>query len=132
MRLGKLLTTGCLSQLLMVTVVVSFLSVGCGGSETASGSASTTTGSVTLSWQAPSTNEDGSPLTGLVGYRVYYSEISGIYTNSELTDTSTTYRIVGLGNESTVYISVTAVTVIDGIESESFFSNEVSVYIPVV
>jgi hypothetical protein len=30
------------------------------------------TGSVTLTWNIPTTNEDGSPLTDLAGFRVYY------------------------------------------------------------
>jgi len=32
-----------------------------------------TTGSLTLTWDAPAANEDGSPLTDLEGYNVYYS-----------------------------------------------------------
>lgn len=29
-------------------------------------------GGVTLSWEAPTTNADGTPLTDLAGYRIYY------------------------------------------------------------
>jgi hypothetical protein len=35
--------------------------------------------SLTLSWAAPTQNEDGSPLTDLAGYRVYYGTSSGSY-----------------------------------------------------
>lgn len=35
-----------------------------------------TTGSATLSWTAPTLNEDGSPLTNLQGYRIYYGTSS--------------------------------------------------------
>jgi hypothetical protein len=35
--------------------------------------------SFTLAWQAPTENEDGSPLTDLAGYRIYYGTTSGKY-----------------------------------------------------
>ena len=37
------------------------------------------TGSVTLSWIAPTARNDGSPLTNLAGYRIDYGRMSGIY-----------------------------------------------------
>lgn len=37
------------------------------------------TGSITLSWEAPTTREDGSPLTDLSGYRIRYGRMSEIY-----------------------------------------------------
>jgi len=40
------------------------------------------TGSVTLSWTAPTKNTDGSTLTNLAGYRVRYGTSSGNYTHS--------------------------------------------------
>lgn len=39
-------------------------------------------GSATLSWTAPTTNADGTPLTDLAGYRVLYGSTSGVYTQS--------------------------------------------------
>ncbi len=41
-----------------------------------------TTGSVTLSWTAPTKNTDGSSLTNLAGYRVHYGTAPGSYTQS--------------------------------------------------
>jgi hypothetical protein len=38
-------------------------------------------GSATLSWQAPTTRTDGSPLTNLAGYRLRYGTASGNYPN---------------------------------------------------
>jgi hypothetical protein len=38
-------------------------------------------GSVTLQWQPPTTRTDGSPLTNLAGYRVYYGTTQGSYPN---------------------------------------------------
>ena len=36
-------------------------------------------GSATLSWAAPTARTDGSPLTNLAGYKIYYGRMSGIY-----------------------------------------------------
>jgi len=46
-----------------------------------------------LSWDAPTQNEDGSPLTDLDGYKIYWGTSPGQYTNSvDLPDeTVTTY-----------------------------------------
>ncbi len=41
----------------------------------------TATGSATLSWQPPTANSDGSPLTDLAGYRVYWGTTQGSYPN---------------------------------------------------
>ena len=38
-------------------------------------------GSATLSWQAPTTRTDGTPLTNLAGYRIRYGTAPGSYTN---------------------------------------------------
>jgi hypothetical protein len=37
------------------------------------------TGSTTLSWVAPTTRTDGSPLTNLAGYKIFYGRMSGTY-----------------------------------------------------
>ena len=36
-------------------------------------------GSATVSWKAPTERTDGSPLTNLAGYRIFYGRMSGIY-----------------------------------------------------
>ena len=41
-----------------------------------SGPSTATTSSLTLSWDAPTTNEDGSPLDDLAGYNLYYGQSS--------------------------------------------------------
>lgn len=48
------------------------------------------TGSVTLSWAPPTTRTDGSPLTNLAGFKIYYGRMSGIY------DYQTTIRNPGI------------------------------------
>lgn len=42
--------------------------------------------SLELSWQAPTENEDGSPLTDLAGYKLYWGTTPGDYTNSVTID----------------------------------------------
>jgi len=36
-------------------------------------------GSATLSWTAPTTRVDGSPLTNLAGYKIFYGRMTGLY-----------------------------------------------------
>ena len=38
--------------------------------------------STTLTWTAPTENEDGSTLTDLAGYKIYWGTASGVYTDS--------------------------------------------------
>jgi fibronectin type 3 domain-containing protein len=79
-------------------------------------------GSMSLSWVAPSENVDGSPLTDLAGYRVYYGDSSRDYT--DMTDvnspTSTATAIVLPSGD--YYVAMTA---LDQQGNESTYSNEV-------
>ncbi|HEY3517015.1 MAG TPA: putative Ig domain-containing protein [Gammaproteobacteria bacterium] len=43
---------------------------------------STATGQVLLSWNPPTQNTDGSPLTNLAGYKIYWGLSAGSYSNS--------------------------------------------------
>ena len=54
--------------------------------------------STTLSWTAPTQNEDGSTLEDLAGYRIYWGTTPGSYTNSVTIDTigTTTYVVENL------------------------------------
>ena len=52
-------------------------------------------GSVTLSWQAPTSNTDGTALTNLAGYRVHYGTAPGNYTESlQLADQALTSVVI--------------------------------------
>jgi hypothetical protein len=74
---------------------------------------------VTLSWDAPTTNEDGSPVT-LSGYKIYYGTSSGAYTTSvSVASTGATLSL----SPGTYYFAVTAIST-DG--TESAYSNETS------
>src|SRR3972149_418317 len=79
----------------------------------------------TLMWEAPTTNIDGSPLTDLSGYKVYWGAVSGTYTG-----------VKDVGNVVTVNIAQTmavtpkgnycfVVTAYDVALNESDYSNEV-------
>jgi len=77
---------------------------------------------VTLSWDPPTTNIDGTPITDLAGYKVYYGNSSGTYTSSIDVGNTTTYTITGL-QPGTYYFAVTAY---DTSGNESDYSNEVT------
>ncbi len=130
---------GALTLLLFVTVL--------GGAGDASGSKKNAPAaqSAVLSWEAPTKNIDGTPITGLAGYNIYYDTVPQGYLKkaprikvsledrglrckkidgrkSEKPDkTECTYTISNLGPE-THYFAVTAYT---RSGAESCFSNEV-------
>ena len=106
---------------IIVVISISSLLFGCGGSETSS--AEVVTGSITLAWEAPSLNEDGSLLTDLAGYYVYYGETSQAYTDFVTVEGSTSCSISGLSIGKPLYFAVTA---FDTSGNESTFSSEVS------
>lgn len=68
-------------------------------------------GSATLSWAAPTTNSDGSPLTDLAGYNIYKSTTSpesGFVKVNSSALTSVSYTDFGLTNGNTYYYYVKA------------------------
>jgi len=86
------------------------------------------TSSVTLSWVPPTTNTDGTPLTDLAGYKIYFGTASRQY--------SQTLSIAGPGTTSAVIESLTpttwyfATTALSATGAESAYSTEVSTTIP--
>jgi len=79
-------------------------------------------GEATLSWDAPTTNADGTPLTDLGGYKVYCGTASRVYGTPTDVGKVLTYKVINL-SEGTKYFAVTAY---DTSGNESCFSNEVS------
>ena len=66
-------------KVLTLIIALSFLTIACssgGGSavDTKSNPHSPPTSSITLSWNTPTENTDGSPYTDSSGYRVYYNQ----------------------------------------------------------
>jgi outer membrane lipoprotein-sorting protein len=84
-------------------------------------------GFATLSWDAPTTNADGTPLTDLAGYRIYYGTSSGNYSQNINVGNVTTYTVDNLTEGATYYFTATAY---DAAGNESEYSNEDSKTIP--
>ncbi len=78
-------------------------------------------GDVTLTWDPPTTSADGTPLTDLAGYNVYYGAESGNYSQSIDAGNVITYQVTNLTDGQTYYLSVTAY---DTSGNESEYSNE--------
>jgi thrombospondin type 3 repeat protein len=79
--------------------------------------------SVQLSWSAPTKNADGTTLTDLAGYYMYYGLASGSYAVSIDVGLTTSAAISGLEDGQTYYFAVTAY---DKVDNESEFSGEVA------
>jgi hypothetical protein len=68
------------------------------------------TGSATLSWQAPTQNTDGSPLTNLAGYRIVYGTSPSVLTQTiTINNPGTTTHVVDGLTQATWYFAVRAV-----------------------
>jgi hypothetical protein len=82
-------------------------------------------GMVTLSWQPPTENADGTPLLDLAGYTIYFGTMSQSYDNEIQLDNPglTTYVVENLVPD-TYYFAATAVNS-SGIEST--FSGEIAI-----
>jgi hypothetical protein len=84
----------------------------------------TATGSATLIWQPPTGNTDGSPLSNLAGYHVYWGTTQGNYSSSTaLNNPGLTSYVIQQLTPATWYFVVTAVNS-SGVESN--YSNVVS------
>ena len=75
----------------------------------------------TLTWDASTTNSDGTPLTDLAGYKIYYGTISGEYQLYKDVKNVTEYPISLPDNGRTYYFVVTAY---DTSNNESIYSDE--------
>lgn len=67
------------------------------------------TGSATLSWSAPTENTDGSPITNLAGYRIYYgTEAGSLNQTIEIDNASVSMQVIGNLSPGTWYFAVKA------------------------
>jgi hypothetical protein len=89
-------------------IVLGGMLAACNGSSSGSGVAAN---AVTLSWQAPTENTNGSELTDLSGYTIHYGTQSQNYTNQIQVDNPglTTYVVDNL-SPGTYYFAVSANT----------------------
>ncbi len=79
--------------------------------------------SVALSWIAPTTDADGSPVTNLAGFNIYQGTTSGVYDAPIDVGMILCRIILNLSVGSTYYWVATAY---DSAANESTYSNEVS------
>lgn len=84
---------------------------------------SAATGNATLSWSAPTQREDGSALTNLAGYQIYYGRSPGSYSSSVRVGSGVTSYVIENLSSGTWYFSMTSIDAA-GLESER--SGEVS------
>ena len=77
------------------------------------------TGSATLTWTPPTTNTDGSALTDLAGYKVYWGTTQGTYPNSASVGANVTSYVVTNLVPGTYFFVATA---LNSAQAESAFS----------
>lgn len=79
------------------------------------------TGAATLYWTTPTQNQDGTPLTDLAGFKIYYSQQANIWTNVvQVTNPLATSGVVTGLNTGRTYFTVTGY---DQDGNESGYSN---------
>lgn len=110
------------NHLYIICLIITIITGGCGDGGGSGGG----TENATLSWDAPTTNTDGTDLTDLAGYKIYYGTSPGTYDSVIDTGDVTTYKITDL-TPATYYFVVTAY---DKGGNESAYSNEVSKTVP--
>ncbi|MGH7128879.1 MAG: putative Ig domain-containing protein [Planctomycetaceae bacterium] len=67
-------------------------------------------GSVTVSWSPPTTNADGTPLSDLAGYRIYYGRSANDLDSAVAIDNpGTTRRVIDNLSPATWYFSMTSI-----------------------
>ena len=87
----------------------------------------TATPTILLTWEAPTMNNDGTALTDIAGYKLYYGQASRQYTSTVNVGAQTSYHLTDLQDGRTYYFAVTAY---DSSGKESTFSPEAHVVTP--
>ncbi len=84
----------------------------------------TATGAATLSWTPPTTNTDGTALTNLAGYRIYWGTAQNSYANSKtLNGPGLSSAVIDQLTPATWYF---VMTTLDSSGNESAYSNVAS------
>lgn len=83
-------------------------------------------GQVQLAWDAPATNTDGTPITDLSGYKVYYWQPAWEFPGSVDVGDQTAHTLTGLTEGDAYSVAVTAYNVSG---NESAYSNTITVTI---
>ena len=81
-------------------------------------------GSVTLSWTPPTMNSDGTAMTDLAAYNIYFGTSAGAYTDQIKIDNPglTTYVIENLTPDTYFFVA----TAVNSVGIESQYSNEIT------
>jgi len=80
-----------------------------GGSPITAPPSTASSSSVTLGWQAPTQNNDGTPITDLAGYKIHYGTSSTTYTQTvSLQNAGLTRYVVDNLPSGTYYFAITA------------------------
>ena len=77
---------------------------------------------ITLAWDAPTINSDGSELTDLSGYKMYYGNSTGEYLTAIDVGNVNIYTVSDLSDNTWFF----AVTAYDTSRNESDYSNEIN------
>jgi len=110
----KIMTRASLGKIFAVVLLLFVFSLAYSSSSLAS--------TANLSWTAPTTNTDGSTLTDLAGYKLYYGTAPGTYTTTIDVGNTLSYQVLSLTGGVTYYFAVTAY---DTSMNESVYSTEV-------
>lgn len=120
---------------IVMMIIIAVSAFGCGGGGGGDGSSSGVSGSsspspasspgqsVSLSWEAPTTSNDGTGIDDLSGYKIYYGNSSRNYTQSIDVGNSTSASISSLSSGTWCF----AVTAYDMSGNESSYSDEVCI-----
>lgn len=92
---------------LMLALFIPLMAQGCGGG---GGGSDSGTVSATVTWTAPAANTDGSPLTDLAGFKIYYWATGNEANPSVKTAAATATQdvVTGLNQNTTYYFEVAA------------------------
>ena len=79
-------------------------------SDTQPGKAASAEGTLTVSWQPPTRNTDGTSLTDLTGYTLYYGTKPGVYTQTQsIDDPTATHAVIhGLQPGVRYFVAISA------------------------
>jgi Fibronectin type III domain len=83
---------------------------GSSGSGNQPGATASASGTLVVNWHAPASNTDGTPLTDLKGYTIYYGTQPGVLTQTfSVDDPSATHAVVrGLKPGTRYFIAISA------------------------
>lgn len=84
---------------------------------------SASAGQGTVSWSAPTTYTDGTAVSSIAGYKIYYGTTPGSYSNNVSVGNQTSYTVSNLADATTYYFAVSA---FDNNGNTSSYSKEVA------